>query len=108
MLKQRVTDLSIFPNLAYLRQLVIRQLGSLPRRLDVFRLLDTEDQCGAGLMAPCYVLETDSHVTPPFVLDKDGMNVLGIKGGLSIFTLNTLDEVEQAAQVLARELAEVA
>jgi hypothetical protein len=105
MLKQKVIDLSIFPNLAYLRQLVIRQLGSLPRRLDVFRLLDTEDQCGAGLMAPCYVLETDSHVTPPFVMDDDGMNVIGIKGGLSIFTP---DEVDEAAQVLARELAEVA
>jgi hypothetical protein len=100
MLKQKVIDLSMFPNLGYLRQLVVRNLGALPRRLDVFQLIPTSTIAGDTR----YALETDGHVTPGFRLREDYIEIDDAyeSGGVGMF------DIEEAAQVLARELAEVA
>lgn len=104
MLKQKIIDPTSVPFLGTLRTLVLRHLGRLPERLDVFKLTTCSDFPGMAAMTPRYVIETNSHMTPPFAIGEDGVELehtedLGSVGHL---------DWEDAAKFLARELVEVA
>jgi hypothetical protein len=123
MLKQKVTDLSSVPMLSYLRALIVRHMGSLPERLEVFRLTPSSDFPGIAALSPRYTLETPNHMTPTFSFTrmeaKDamlcglpvpmGMDVVdiveveGLHEPISVALLG----IDEAAESLARELVEV-
>lgn len=104
MLKHKVTDVSSNPSLHTLRSRLVACLGAIPDRLETIQLIDTTDFNGLSSFTPRYVFETATHVTPPFAIDGDNVEISEPEEPTSISQL-TLDE---AAAVLARELAEVA
>lgn len=104
MLKQKITDVISYPSLFALRSRLVACLGTIPDRLETIQLIDTTDFNGLSAFTPRYVFETDTHVTPPFALDGDSVEIPEPEEPTSVSQM-TLDE---AAVVLARELAEVA
>lgn len=103
MLKRKLTDVISYPSLFALRSRLVACLGTIPNRLETIQLIDTSDFEGLSAFTPRYVFETETHVTPPFALDGDSVEISEPEEPTSISQL-TLDE---AAAVLARELAEV-
>jgi hypothetical protein len=102
MLKQRLTNLP--PILSALRVLVLDQLGRPETaRCDVTRVLPRSAD-HTGHMVPRYWLETDGHVTPSFLIKDDVIEVEHVEDFGSI----ALMDLDDAAEWLARELAEVA